>query len=121
GAQSLAPNGVICVGEKSALYFIHAREYRLHPKEQFEGFELKTRTLPTSPGHHEEWILACKTGSPTYSNFEYATTLTEAVLLGNVAFRAGEKIYWDADAGRVTNTRKADEYVRMPYRKGWEW
>jgi len=121
GEQSLAPNGVICVGEKGAFYFIHAREYRLHPKEQFEGFELKTRTLPTSPGHHEEWILACKTGSPTYSNFEYATTLTEAVLLGNAAFRAGEKLYYDGKEGRVTNTRKADEFIHRPYRKGWEW
>ncbi|MCL6536585.1 MAG: Gfo/Idh/MocA family oxidoreductase [Armatimonadetes bacterium] len=121
GERSLAPNGVICVGEKGAFYFIHAREYRLHPKEQFEGFQLTTRTLPTSPGHYEEWLQACKTGSPTYSNFEYATTLTEAVLLGNAAFRAGEKLYWDGKEGRVTNTRKADEFVRMPYRKGWEW
>jgi predicted dehydrogenase len=32
GERSLAPNGVICVGEKGAFYFIHAREYRLHPK-----------------------------------------------------------------------------------------
>ena len=121
GEQSLAPNGVICVGEKGAFYFIHAREYRLHPKEQFEGFQLKQRHLPTSPGHYEEWLQACKTGSPTYSNFEYAATLTEAVLLGNAAFRAGEKLYYDGKEGRVTNTRKADEFVRMPYRKGWEW
>jgi hypothetical protein len=121
GERSLAPNGVICVGEKGAFYFIHAREYRLHPKERFEGFQLTTRTLPTSPGHYEEWIQACKTGSPTYSNFEYATMLTEAVLLGNAAFRAGEKLYWDGKEGRVTNTRKADEFIRRPYRKGWGW
>jgi hypothetical protein len=47
--------------------------------------------------------------------------LTEAVLLGNAAFRAGEKLYWDGKEGRVTNTRKADEFIRRPYRKGWEW
>ncbi|MFN7016656.1 MAG: Gfo/Idh/MocA family oxidoreductase, partial [Fimbriimonadales bacterium] len=121
GEQNLAPNGIICVGEKGAFYFIHAREYRLHPKERFEGFQLNERQLPTSPGHYEEWLQACKTGSPTYSNFEYAATLTEAVLLGNAAFRAGEKIYYDGTEGRVTNTRKADEFVRKPYRKGWEW
>ncbi|MCS7273559.1 MAG: Gfo/Idh/MocA family oxidoreductase [Fimbriimonadales bacterium] len=121
GEKSLAPNGIICIGDKGALYFIHPYQYRLYPKERFEGFTLKERTLPVSPGHHEEWLRACKTGSPTYSNFEYATMLTEAVLLGNAAFRAGEKIYWDAKEGRVTNTRKADEYIRRPYRKGWEW
>lgn len=117
----MAPNGVICVGEKGVLYFPHATEVQLFPKERFADFQPPAPTLPRSPGHHEEWIQACKTGSPTYSNFEYATLLTEAVLLGNAAFRAGEKLYYDGETGRVTNTRSADEYIHRPYRKGWEW
>ncbi len=117
----MAPNGVICVGEKGVLYFPHATEVQLFPKAQFTDFQPPAPTLPRSPGHHQEWLQACKTGSPTYSNFEYATMLTEAVLLGNAAFRAGEKLSYDGETGRVTNTRSADEYIRRPYRKGWEW
>jgi hypothetical protein len=56
------------------------------------------------------------------SNFtDYAGPLTEMVLLGNVAMRAGERIVWDSAKLQVTNVRGAAQYVRPPYRKGWEW
>ena len=37
------------------------------------------------------------------SNFDYAGRLTETVLLGNLAMRAGQKIEWDAKNLKVTN------------------
>jgi hypothetical protein len=71
-------------------------------------------------GHHREWIQACKTGGPTTCNFDYSGPLTEAVLLGNVAFRAGSKLQWDAENLKATNCPEADRYVRREYRHGWE-
>ena len=64
-------------------------------------------TLPRSPGHHAEWIEACKTGKPTGTSFDYAGPLTELVLLGNVALRAGRKIEWDA-AAHEADERRSD-------------
>jgi hypothetical protein len=43
----------------------------------------------------------------------------ETMLLGLVAYRAGEKIEYDSVAGRVTNNAKASEYLSREYRKGW--
>jgi hypothetical protein len=77
------------------------------------------QTLPRSPGHYIEWANACKTGGPTASNFDYAAVLTEAVLLGNVAFRVGKRIEWDAKRMRAANAPEADQYIRCHYRKGW--
>jgi hypothetical protein len=37
-----------------------------------------------------------------------------------VAFRAGRKLVWDADAMRVTNTRAADPFLSRTPRRGWE-
>ena len=54
------------------------------------------------------------------SNFDYAGPLAEAVLLGNVAVRAGKKIEWDAAKMKVTNVPEANRYIRRDYRKGWE-
>ena len=55
------------------------------------------------------------------SNFvDYASQLTELILLGNVAMRAGRKITWDAARGEVTDHPAANQYVRGQYRKGWE-
>jgi hypothetical protein len=110
------------VGEKGVIYFPHADRCFLFPQAKFADFQPPAPSIPRSPaGHHAEWIQACKTGSPTFSHFEYAATLTEAVLLGNVAFRVGQKIFYDAQQGRVTNVPEAERYVRPPYRKGWGW
>ena len=75
--------------------------------------------IPKSIGHHAEWINAAKTGGPTTCNFEYAGWLTEANHLGNVAFRTGKKLIWDADAMKATNAPEADQFIRREYREGW--
>ena len=75
--------------------------------------------IPKSLGHHAEWIHACKTGEPTTCNFQYAGWLTEANHLGNVAYRAGQKLEWDSAKLRATNTRAADKFIRRESRKGW--
>jgi len=41
------------------------------------------------------------------------------MLLGLVAYRAGEKLNYDAASGRVTNSAKANEYLSKTYRDGW--
>jgi hypothetical protein len=53
------------------------------------------------------------------SDFEYAAKLTEVVLLGNVAFRTGHKINYDARNMRAKNCAEAERYLRREYRKGW--
>ena len=54
------------------------------------------------------------------SNFEYASTLTESMLLGNVAVRSGEAIDYDPETGRITNSSTASQYLKPYFRKGWE-
>ena len=69
--------------------------------------------------HHQEWIRACKTGSSTGSHFGYAAPFTELVLLGNVAYRAGQTIDWDP-VGFSTGSANADALLTKEYRSGWE-
>jgi hypothetical protein len=45
--------------------------------------------------------------------------LTEANHLGNVAYRVGETLEWDAPSMTVTNVADAERYIRRSYRKGW--
>jgi hypothetical protein len=91
----------------------------LLPESQFADFEPPEPTIPPSIGHHREWIVACKTGSPTTCNFDYSGPLTEAVLLGNVSYRAGSKLEWDAKNLKATNCPEADPLIRREYRQGW--
>jgi hypothetical protein len=36
-----------------------------------------------------------------------------------VAYRAGQKLEWDAEKMKVTNTSAADHFIRRDYRSGW--
>ena len=87
------------------------------PGQVREGYENPPEVLPRSPGHYQEFIQACKGGPMPWSNFDYAAPVTETVLLGNVALRAGEKIEWDGE--KVTNIDGANEYLHREYRDGW--
>jgi hypothetical protein len=114
------PNsGVMFVGT-GGMMFADYGSYRLFPQEKFKGFEPPKPTIARSIGHHAEWIKACKDGSPTTCNFDYSGALTEAVLLGNVAYRAGQALEWDAKSLKATNCPAADKYLRKEYRSGWE-
>ncbi len=119
--ETVNDNGTLYVGERGKLYVPseYSGAFKLLPKERFAGFQPPAPSIPDSPGHHAEWIAACKSGSPTGSNFAYATALTEAVLLGNVAYRCGEKLTWDSAALRATNCPQAEGFVKREYRGGW--
>ena len=70
--------------------------------------------------HHDEWVAACKTGSPTKSNFSFAGPLTEATLLGSVCIRnGGKKLLWDSVNLRITNDARANDFLHYQYRVGW--
>ena len=86
------------------------------------------QTIPRNPfmadnnsdgAQHLEWIAACKGGKPGYSNFDIAAYLTEIMLLGCVAMRAGKKLEWDGPNMRAKNAPAASQFVHPAFRKGW--
>ena len=111
-------SGVLFVGSKGMILADYGK-YVLLPEADFKDFKPHDPFIPSSPGHHEEWIAACKTGSPTGSNFDYGGALTEANHLGNVAYRLGRKLEWDPVNLRVKNFPDADRLIRKHYRAGW--
>lgn len=107
------------VGDRGLLLVNYAR-HMLWPAASFADYTAPAPSIPTSIGHHQEWINACKTGAATSCNFDYSGAVTETVLLGNVAYRAGQKLEWDAANLKVTNCAPANEYLQRTYRAGWE-
>jgi predicted dehydrogenase len=117
--QRVPANGVMFVGS-AGMMFADYSSYRLFPAEKFSDFQPPPQTIPKSIGHHAEWIKACKDGSPTLCNFDYSGALTETVLLGNVAYRTGKSLDWDAANLQATNAPDAGRLIRKEYRAGWE-
>lgn len=117
--EKMPGSGVMFIGSEGNM-FANYGSYRLFPREKFAKFEPPEQTIPKSIGHHAEWIKACKDGSPTTCNFDYSGALSETVLLGNVAYRTGEALEWDAKTLTATNCPAASKYISKSYREGWE-
>jgi predicted dehydrogenase len=116
----ISGDGSLFVGEKGILFADYSRN-KLYPEADFKDFKPPQQSIPKSVGHHQEWINACKTGSPTLCNFDYAGRLTATVLLGNAAFRANTTIHWDAETMTVMDAKSEPHaFISKGYRKGWE-
>jgi predicted dehydrogenase len=112
-------DGVLFIGTKGMLLADYTNR-KLLPEKQFKDFVPPRPFIKDAIDHHKEWVEACKTGGPTTCNFAYAGALTEAVLLGNVSYRLGKPLTWNAKELKATNEMDADRYIRKEYRKGWE-
>jgi hypothetical protein len=68
------------------------------------------------------WVGAAKGENPASSPFSLAAPLTETMLLGVAALRAGQgrKVRYDGAAMQFTNVPDANQFLTRQYRKGWE-
>lgn len=112
-------SGVLFVGDKGMLLSNYGKHILL-PEDKFKDFKRPEPFIKDSPGQHEEWLIACREGTPTGSDFSYAGPLTEANHLGNVAFRTGGTIQWNAERMRVTNVNSGNRFCRRTPREGWK-
>ena len=76
-------------------------------------------TIPDSPGHIREFLNAIQSRQRTTCDVEYAYRLTKGGLLGNLAYRAGRRLYWDDERERILGDNKAQQLAVRRYRKPW--
>ena len=70
---------------------------------------------------YQEWIDAAKAGTQAGSSFAgHAGPLTQMVLLGNLAVRAGRPVDLDPTTGAVKTTGIPAEWITPEYRSGWK-
>jgi hypothetical protein len=98
------------------------------PAAEGQGLPQPPQKLPriAHEEHEMNWVEAIKGQAEASSPFEYAAPLTEVMLLGIVALRAGAKIYYDGANMKITNsvaTREqpfeGDQLLRRDYRQGF--
>jgi len=114
--------GALLIGSKGKLlHETYGAHPRLLPKSLHDSFGNPPRKLPRIPGeaHEMNWVDACKGKQEASCPFEYAARLTEVMLLGIVALKAGKRISYDGPNMRVTNLPQANDYLRREYRQGW--
>ena len=109
-------NGVLFIGEKGNAFVGFPEPAELFPREKFADYK-----LPEMPAnnHYRQWTSAIIGQEKAACPFAYSGSLTEAVLLGNVAFRSGETIRWNAKKLTAQGVPKAEQFVKREYRTGW--
>jgi predicted dehydrogenase len=117
----MGDNGRLLIGEHG---FILGNE--VYPEKLREGLKDKAKFIPPSPGHHREFVEACKGNLVAGSNFDWAGPLAEVVLLGNVALRSQlresltkHRLMWDPEGLKIANLPEANQFLRREYREGW--
>lgn len=121
GEKGLSGKGMntLFVGSEGMLLTGFSK-HKLYPEEKFRDFQAPERTIQSGPGFYQEWFDACKGGPAATCDFAYSGPLTETVLLGNVAYRAGGAFDCQADELKARGNATASAMIRPEFRKGWE-
>jgi predicted dehydrogenase len=118
--RKLAEHGILMVGDKGKILGGGwAQSPRLIPESAMQAYKRPPKTLRRVKGHHRDWVDACKGGEPSSANFDVVGRMVEVVLMGAIAERVGQKLHWDAAAGKFDNDA-ANAIVHPTFRKGWE-
>ena len=116
--------GVMFIGQDGVLmHETYGRNPQLFPEAALERGARVPEHLPRIESSHQmNWVNACKGTEEATCPFSYASRLTEVMLLGIVALRAGQgrTIHYDAPSMTITNVPEANTYLTRPYRQGWE-
>jgi predicted dehydrogenase len=120
--RRLPSEGTIFVGTEGILLCdFNGGQMELLPRARKEAFVEPPKTLPRSPGNDREWLDAVRDNkSRTGANFEFSSKVTEALHLGNLAIRTGERLRWDSASLKLGGSPAAQAMARPEYRKGWE-
>ncbi|MDO9340397.1 MAG: Gfo/Idh/MocA family oxidoreductase [Bacteroidales bacterium] len=119
--MQMGPGGVLYIGDKGKIL-----GDRILPASLRNSYQAPEPYIPSSPGHEQEWIEACKGGDPAGSNFDWAGPLTETVLLGNIALRkelkeklSGQRLKFNPEKFSFPDMPEADQFLHYLYREGW--
>jgi predicted dehydrogenase len=115
--------GGVFVGEQGYLtYETYGNKPLVYPEAAAARAAAVPKTFPRIEVPHEvNWAQACKGEAQASSPFDYAAPLTEVMLLGVAALRAGQnrKVVYDGDKMEFTNAPDANRFLTREYRAGW--
>ena len=117
---ALPSSGSLFIGETGSMALPHVGA----PQVFLEGSEKPNDSVIVKAeglNHYHGWVDGALEGKQPSDGFDYASRLTEAVLLGNIAVRfKGQTLKWDAEAMKITNLEEANPWLTRKYREGWE-
>ncbi len=126
--RDLPRSGTLLIGTRATILSTGARgeSPRIIPESKMQEIGLPELLIEESPGYKQEWLMACR-GERNWdfpkSNFSYAGPFTEATNVGVLAhhLEEGETVKWDSANLQVTDREDLNQFVKKPYRSGWDY
>jgi predicted dehydrogenase len=128
-------NGLAINGKSGAILFhgtegtlmIDRQGFEIVPEKRGSGDKAVDRMdalkVENSNQHHldhmHDFLECVKSRKTPIADIEIGHRSTSTALLGNIAYRTGRRIEWDAARERVVGDRDAQRYVSREYRKGY--
>jgi len=90
-----------------------------------EGSLLEDKTppepsIPPSPGHEREWLDSIKSRKEPSCGVNYHYKVDLALTLGNLSYRLGRSVHFDAQTEKITGDEEAARLARPVYREPWK-
>ena len=112
----------------NATLFVDRAGFEIRPESRRSGDLLSPRTEGLSgmaandhPSHPRNFVDCVKSRKPPICDIEIGHRSSSTAILGNLAYRSGSTVQWDAKTETVTNgNRKAAELVTRAYRAPWK-
>lgn len=127
GVNELPGSGMVMIGEKKTLITGgRPNKPRLMVSEEEWNEFMKNPPAQTIPRVGEEmpqqeWVDCIKNGTLPGSNFDYAASLNEMVMVGVLAQRFATRIEYDAQKMQIRNQPELNAYIKEPVREGWSY
>ena len=127
------PHGIAFYGSKGSL-FADRVGFEVYPEPSGESGPGAVNTAGTgwraealavagqdsTPLHLENFIQCVRTRRRPAADVEIGHRSTLVAHLGNIAFRTGRKIHWDAEREEIVGDPKAAELLDRPARRPWD-
>jgi len=107
--------------------FVDRAGFDITPEKRGRGEAAKDRTfatepksLPDDPSHARNFIDCVKSRQLPSCDIEIGHRSSSTAMLGNLAYRSGGTVVWDAKAEKIMNgNQKASALLDVAYRAPW--
>lgn len=117
-------HGIAYIGNNGTLV-VDRSGWEIYPEQEGGSYKMEAIPYHRGPGndlgYHVRNFLDCmKTREKPNADIEIAANTAKVAHMGNVAYRIGQKIYWDIDKNQFIENDKANELTRVAYRGPWK-
>jgi predicted dehydrogenase len=108
--------GMALYGSNATVVFDFFTHEIIAEGDRLAGTTKPKPSIPSSPGHHREFLDAIKSRTRCSCDVEYGHRLSNVPHMANIAFRTGRTLSWDNEREQFIDAPEADRLLARAYR-----